>query len=107
MRKQVVCTLLLALLFTMSSPYVASAAMHATTAAIAKENTTESELATRLLHRLDEIKAMNKSDLSRAERKALRQEVRDIKKELRAVSGGVYLSTGAIIIIVLLLILLL
>ena len=57
-----------------------------------------------LINRLQEIKAMTKHDLSRAEKKALRKEVKEIKKELK---GGVYLSVGAIIIIILLLILLL
>lgn len=57
--------------------------------------------------RVDEIKAMDKSALSKAERKALRQELKDMKKEAKAISGGVYLSVGAIIIIILLLILLL
>lgn len=57
--------------------------------------------------RLAEIKKIDKSEMSRAERKELRKEVRSIKSELKAKSGGVYLSVGAIIIIVLLLILLL
>jgi hypothetical protein len=57
--------------------------------------------------RLDEINAMDKSNLSSTERKQLRKEVRSLKSGLRDVNGGVYLSVGAIIIIVLLLILLL
>jgi Ribonuclease G/E len=60
-----------------------------------------------LMDRLEEIEAMDKSDLSSAERKELRKEVRDIKKELKELSGGVYISVGAAILIVLLLILLL
>ncbi|CAM3699166.1 hypothetical protein FLGE108171_11015 [Flavobacterium gelidilacus] len=60
-----------------------------------------------MLDRLDEIKEMDKSELSRAEKKELRKEVRVIKSELRSSGNGVYLSVGAIIIIVLLLILLL
>ena len=59
------------------------------------------------LDRLDEIKEMDKSDMSRAEKKELRQEVKEIKTELKSTGNGVYLSVGAIIIIVLLLILLL
>jgi hypothetical protein len=66
--------------------------------------TVEAARARVLLNRLDEIQAMNKSSLSGQEKRHLRKEVRSIKKEL---SGGVYLSVGAIIIIVLLLILLL
>nr|WP_314838982.1 hypothetical protein [uncultured Flavobacterium sp.] len=60
-----------------------------------------------LLNRLDEIKAMDKSEMSRTEKKELRKEVRAIKTELKSTGNGVYLSVGAIIIIVLLLILLL
>lgn len=60
-----------------------------------------------MLNRLDEIKAMDKSELSSSEKKELRKEVRTIKSELRASGNGVYFSVGAIIIIILLLILLL
>ena len=60
-----------------------------------------------MLSRLDEIKAMDKSTLTRLEKKELRKEVREIKTELRTTSNGVYLSVGAIIIIILLLILIL
>ena len=57
--------------------------------------------------RLEEIKATDTKNLTRLEKKDLRREVREIKKELAAMSGGVYLSVGAIILIALLLILLL
>jgi hypothetical protein len=60
----------------------------------------------RLSERLEEIKAMDHKGMTRAEKKALRVEVRQIKQEMAAVSGGVYISVGAIIIILLLLILL-
>ena len=59
------------------------------------------------LDRLEEIKEMDKSDMSRAEKKELRNEVKEIKAELKSTGNGVYLSVGAIIIIILLLILLL
>ncbi|KLT65107.1 hypothetical protein [Pedobacter sp. BMA] len=57
--------------------------------------------------RVEEIKAMDKSNLTSAERKALRKELKEMKNQARALSGGVYLSVGAIIIIILLLILIL
>ncbi len=56
--------------------------------------------------RLLEIKAMDKSSLSATQKKALRNEVKEIKQVQRS-SGGVFLSLGAVIIIVLLLIILL
>ena len=60
-----------------------------------------------LLNRLNEIKAMDKSELKSSEKKVLRKEVRAINAELRSTGNGVYLSIGAIIIVILLLILLL
>ena len=68
---------------------------------------TEEPRAQQLLQRLEEIRDMNKSELTRLEKKSLRKEVKEIKKEMKAVKGGVYLSVGAIIIIILLLILIL
>jgi hypothetical protein len=50
---------------------------------------------------------MDKSNMSRAEKKELRKEVKTIKANLKASNHGIYLSIGAIIIIILLLILLL
>lgn len=67
----------------------------------------EDPRAVQLLQRLDEIKNMDRSELTRLEKKSLRKEVKDIKKELAPIKGGVYLSVGAIIIIILLLILIL
>jgi hypothetical protein len=61
----------------------------------------------KMLDRLEEIKEIDKSSLTRIEKKELRKEVREIKATLRSSGNGVYLSVGAIIIIILLLILLL
>lgn len=60
-----------------------------------------------LLARLEEINEMDKSDLTRSEKRELRKEVRQIDKTLALNGDGVYLSVGAIIIVILLLILLL
>lgn len=61
----------------------------------------------KITSRVEEIRAMDKSKLSREERKELRKELKEMKNQARAMSGGVYLSVGAIIIIILLLILIL
>lgn len=58
-----------------------------------------------LIDRLNEIKQTNKHGMSAEERKALRQEKKAIKQELR--SGGVYISVGVLLVVVILLILLL
>jgi hypothetical protein len=60
-----------------------------------------------MFHRLDEIKAMDKSNLNSVQKKELRKEIKTIKSQLRTTNNGVYLSIGAIIIIILLLILIL
>lgn len=60
-----------------------------------------------ITRRVEEIKSIDRSELNREERKALRNELLDMKKETKAIGGGVYLSVGAIIIIILLLILIL
>lgn len=74
----------------------------------ASEMTEQQKL--RLQHitsRVEEIKEMDKSTLSRAEKKEIKNELVSMKKEAKALNGGVYLSVGAIIIILLVLILIL
>lgn len=60
-----------------------------------------------MLNRLEEIKDMDKSNLTSSDKKALRKEVRAIKSNLKASGNGIYLSIGAILIIILILILIL
>jgi hypothetical protein len=60
-----------------------------------------------LITRLDEIKAMDMSTLKSSEKKELRKEVRSIKRELKDISGGVYISAGLLILILVLLLILL
>ena len=69
--------------------------------------TTESAEAKALMLRLDEIKAMDMSKLKSTEKKDLRKEVRSIKRELKDISGGVYISAGLLIVILIILIVLL
>lgn len=67
----------------------------------------ESAEAKTLELRLTEIKSMDKSTLKASDKKNLRKEVRSIDHKLRELTGGVYLSVGAILLIALLLIILL
>jgi hypothetical protein len=58
--------------------------------------------------RLTEIKAIDKSKLSRADKKALKVELRGLKKEARGMAaGGVFLTVGSLLAVIVLLILLL
>lgn len=101
--KQILQTASLILFIAIVSP--ASAAIIAPSNA--KVNNEESIRSQQLIQRLEEIKSMDKSEMTRLEKKELRKEVVEIKKEMKVMSGGVYLSIGAIIIVILLLILLL
>jgi CHASE3 domain sensor protein len=56
--------------------------------------------------RVSEIKGMDKSNMTKSEKKELRKELKGLKKQAAAVQG-IYLSVGAVIIIILLLILIL
>lgn len=62
---------------------------------------------TKLVTRLETIRAIDKSTLDRSEKRVLRKEVRAIKSELKDKRHGVYVSVGAFIIIILLLVILL
>jgi predicted PurR-regulated permease PerM len=69
------------------------------------ERTSEAE-SQKMINRLNEIKAMEPSSLTRRQKRELRKEVKTIERNLHTNSSGVYISVGAAIIIVLLLILL-
>lgn len=56
--------------------------------------------------RLNEIQSMDVSKMSRAEKRALRKEVKQIERTMDG-NGGIYISVGALIIIIILLIILL
>ena len=82
---------------------------YATDTTPAREATTTEtpeEQVRRLERRLEEIKAMDHKQLSSSEKRALRKDVRAIKKEMAEISGGVYISVGALLLIILLIILL-
>ena len=57
-------------------------------------------------NRVEEIKALDFADMTKAERKEVKSELKEMRAEAKAMGNGVYLSVGAIIIILLILILL-
>jgi hypothetical protein len=100
MKKLIFCIISMIALLT----FRPSQSMATTTPAPARIEMTHSEKA--ILARLEEIKNMDKDNLTASEKKALRKEVRASKRQMSS-GGGVYLSVGAVIIIILLLIILL
>ena len=105
--KNLTISFMMAFLFLTYSPMSLKATTVSTIETTDPVKTAEQAQAEVLISRLNDIKKMDKSDLTRGEKRELRQETRAIKKNLREIGQGVYLSAGAIIIIILLLILLL
>lgn len=102
--KRILGIVALSLLIISSFPAKASNPIAVSSSATSPVNGEDPRLQP-LMERLREIKDLDKSGLSGSEKKDLRKEVRGIRKEMKKISGGVYLSVGAIIIIILLLIL--
>lgn len=60
-----------------------------------------------LTNRVEQIRSMDKSHMSRAEKKELRAELRQMKKEANAIgNGGIYLSVTALLVIIIVLLIL-
>ncbi len=78
---------------------------------VAVSKMTEAQKETRfeeIKARVEAIKAMDKSTLTKAERKDLKNELRGYNKEAKALGrGGIYISFAGLIIIILLLIIIL
>jgi hypothetical protein len=80
---------------------------HANEAVTAKPTSAVILTEAELVNRVNEIKAMDKSTLSVTEKKALRSELRTIKREVNRRDGGVYYISGGLILLIILLIILL
>lgn len=87
------------------------------TGSIATSNATEKEIKElttaeqlrieQIAKRVNEIKKLDRTKLNSTEKKALRNELTNIKKEANAISnGGVYLSLTALLVIIILLLIL-
>lgn len=97
-----------ALLMAAFIPSYATAGTDTPVATVSPTSTPVSAEAQALLSRLDEIKAMDMSDLNSVQKRQLRKEVRSIKDALNQMDGKyIYVSAGALIVILLLVILLL
>jgi hypothetical protein len=106
MKKLAICLMMTCLSLTLI-PLQLNAANRIEPSTLPAPKPVESVEAKNLELRLNEINSMDKTNLKSAEKKSLRKEVKSINHRLRNISGGVYLSAGAIVLIVILLIVLL
>jgi peptidoglycan hydrolase CwlO-like protein len=60
----------------------------------------------RITLRIEEIRKMDKSDLTREEKRELKSELKEMKEYVKKVSGGIYIGGGVLILIIILLLLL-
>ena len=103
MKKSILCFMVMFLsLGTFASPLMAAEGAPATESSIPEEMPAEVRV---MLDRLNEIKDMDKSALTRMEKKELRVETRAIKSAMRASGNGIYLSVGALLIIIIIILL--
>jgi len=72
---------------------------------------TEKKLSTeelsRLTRRVEEIRDMDKSDMTAKEKRALKKELKAIKENVKKDGGYIYIGAGTLLVIILLVILLL
>lgn len=71
------------------------------------ENKLSEEELSRMTRRVEEIRDMDKSDLTAKEKKALKKELKGIKESVKADGGYIYIGAGTLLVIILLVILLL
>ena len=77
------------------------------TAVLAKtENKLSAEEVSLLTKRVEEIRAMDKSEMTFTEKRELRKELRGIKENVRKSGEVIYISGGTLLLIVLIIILL-
>jgi len=107
--KNLVKVFTLAVVMTIAFSYQSSAATTpaAVTVGTPADKAKDDALAAHIIQRVNEINDMDKTNLSPSEKKELRSELKDLKKQADGLDKRVYLSIGAIIIIILLLILIL
>lgn len=71
------------------------------------ENKLSEEELGRMTKRVEEIREMDKSDLTAKEKKELKKELKGIKEAVKADGGYIYIGAGTLLVVILLVILLL
>jgi len=94
------------MIFTMvSSSTFANKAEAKTVAPVATENKLSAEEVSRMNKRVEEIRSMDKSEMTGSEKRELRKESKGIKENVRRSGEVIYISGGTLLIIILIIIL--
>ena len=95
------------MIFTLSSTMVFAGKTSDNSAAVVKtENKLSTEEVARMTKRVEEIRTMDKSELTVKEKRELRKEVKGIKENVKKDGGVIYISGGVLILIILIIVLL-
>jgi peptidoglycan hydrolase CwlO-like protein len=92
------------MIFTMSSTFAFAADRKSNS--VATENKLSEVEINRLTNRAEEIRNLDKSDMTMKENRELKKEARDIDKNVAKSGGTVYIGGAALILIIILIILL-
>jgi uncharacterized protein YxeA len=76
-------------------------------APVKTENKLSEEELSRLTKRVEEIRDMDKTNMTAKEKRGLKKELKEIKTNVRKDGGGIYIGVGTLVIIIILLIILL
>ena len=106
MKKTIYCIMAISMLFALS-PLQGSTLTTDPPVGTTVPAPANNAAAAALVARLEVIKGMDKTTFTKAEKKNLKAEVKEIRTKLNATGNGIYLSVGGAIIIILLLILIL
>ncbi|HEY3390728.1 MAG TPA: DUF6272 family protein [Prolixibacteraceae bacterium] len=94
------------MIFTLSSTMVFAGKTESNSAAVVKtENKLSAEDVARLTKRVEEIRSMDKSEMTVTEKRELRKEVKGIKENVRKNGEVIYISGGTLLLIILIIIL--
>jgi hypothetical protein len=102
MKKLMACTATAVMLVTITPIQSKAKKNPASISVTGKES---AELAA-ITNRVTEINAMDRSTMSPSEKREIRKELRALKKEATQHSGGVFISTGVLVLIIVLIIIL-
>lgn len=103
MKKTIFIAILM--IFTLSATTFASKTDLKSTTPAATENKLSAEEVSRLNKRVEEIRSMDKSEMTNMEKRELRKESKGIKENVRKNGEIIYISGGTLLLIILIIIL--
>lgn len=104
MKKTIFIALMMIFTLSATTTFASKTDVKVTTP-VATENTLSAEELTTMKNRVEEIKDMDKSEMSAPEKRELRKESKEIKKNVRRSGEVIYIGGSTLLLIILILIL--